>query len=85
MNELFTNSIKHVDGSISLRLRVRLLVSDNKFQLIYTDNGKGVNSEVWRESDTFGNQLIQMQSLQLRGAFEVGAESGLRYGLEFFA
>jgi two-component sensor histidine kinase len=85
MNELFTNSIKHVHESVLLRLRVHLLPSGNKFQLIYTDNGKGVSFKVWSESDTFGNQLIQMQSRQLRGTFEVSAESGFRYTLEFSA
>lgn len=83
LNELFTNSIKHVDRATVLQLAVHLFVSKDTFRLIYTDNGDGVNPITWKESDTFGNQLIQMQSLQLRGTFEVSTEAGFKYVLEF--
>jgi|GEM_PF-4720681 len=82
INELSTNSIKHVDKNITLCVHLHLSMNDNKLHLIYTDNGRGVAPEVWMSSESFGNQLIRMQSRQLKGDFEVGAANGFKYELK---
>jgi two-component sensor histidine kinase len=85
INELLTNSIKHVDESIQLHIQLTIFMKEGKFRLTYTDNGSGVASEVWMSSTSFGNQLIQMQSKQLKGEFEINTIKGFQYDLRISA
>ncbi|MEQ9305750.1 MAG: hypothetical protein RJQ14_17685, partial [Marinoscillum sp.] len=50
-----------------------------KIDLKYADNGPGVDPEVWKRSASFGNQLIRIQSEQLRGDYDVKVENGFSY------
>jgi two-component sensor histidine kinase len=81
INELLTNSIKHVDNSIELHVHLMITAHDEKLHLSYSDNGYGVTPEAWMSSPSFGNQLIQMQSRQLRGEFKVSTAGGFKYEL----
>lgn len=83
VNELFTNSIKHVDRNVSLHIRLKVEPSATKLILNYADNGTGVTREAWMSSTSFGNQLIQLQSRQLRGEFAVSNENGFVFSLRF--
>jgi len=85
INELLTNSIKHVDRTIALEVKLMLLSNDEKLYLSYTDNGLGISKEIWMSSPSFGNQLIQMQSRQLRGEYEVSSTNGFMYSLKISA
>lgn len=82
INELITNSIKHVDNSIELYVCLSILITDGNIHLSYEDNVTGVTPETWLSSDSFGNQLIQIQSKQLRGEFRVSGTNGFRYDLK---
>jgi two-component sensor histidine kinase len=81
VNELLTNSIKHVEKSIALCVRIHLTIADSKIHFAYRDNGLGVTQEVWKSAESFGNQLIQIQSKQLGGEFGIYSEGGFRYDL----
>ncbi|MBX2896888.1 MAG: hypothetical protein KF763_15685 [Cyclobacteriaceae bacterium] len=81
VNELFTNSIKHVSSEIRLRIRLQLEASNGKLNIAYSDNGAGVTREAWMASNSFGNQLIQLQTRQLQGDFTVNVDHGFDFGL----
>lgn len=81
VNELLTNSIKHVDRAIMLQVEMTLLISNNSFHLTYRDNGPGVAQDAWMSSGSFGNQLVQIQSKQLQGEFKVSSDDGFKYDL----
>jgi two-component sensor histidine kinase len=68
-------------------LEVQLLIREHngKLMLAYADNGHGVSKEDWMASPSFGNQLIQIQSRQLRGEFEISVHNGFRYELKISA
>ncbi|MBN8577582.1 MAG: tetratricopeptide repeat protein [Cytophagales bacterium] len=82
VNELCVNSIKHVDRNVLLHLRLRIESFAMKLNLNYSDNGTGVTRETWMSSNSFGNQLIQLQSRQLRGEFVVSNENGFMFSLQ---
>jgi two-component sensor histidine kinase len=81
VNELFTNSIKHVDFEIQLQIGLQLKQTEGQLYITYSDNGVGVSPERWLSTSSFGNQLIQLQSRQLRGEFEIRSEAGFKYDL----
>ncbi|MBX2896889.1 MAG: sensor histidine kinase [Cyclobacteriaceae bacterium] len=82
VNELFTNSMKHVSSEIPLSIRLQLKASNGKLSLTYSDNGAGVTCEVWMASNSFGNQLIQLQARQLQGDFTVTVDHGFNFALK---
>ncbi len=72
VNELVTNSIKHVADTIDLCVNLVLAPSGNgQLHFTYTDNGQGINETEWQNSSSFGHQLIRLQSEQLRGTYTV--------------
>jgi len=81
INELLTNSIKHVNRVIGLEVKLVLSSNQEELHFYYTDNGPGITKEIWMSSPSFGNQLIQMQSKQLRGTFDIQAKNGFQYDL----
>ncbi|MBX2898176.1 MAG: sensor histidine kinase [Cyclobacteriaceae bacterium] len=85
INELLTNSIKHVDYSTPLEIHLSITESEGKLCLSYADNGQGVSKEAWMASPSFGNQLIQIQGRQLRGEFEITTRNGFQYELKISA
>ncbi len=85
VNELITNSIKHVEESVSLVLQLEINQVHGEVELYYRDNGKAFDAEVWKTSDSFGNQLIRLQSEQLRGKYEIVSKGGFRYTLKLSA
>lgn len=81
LNELMTNSIRHVATDVALYIIVSLTVNNDSIRLSYADNGQGVSHDVWHSHNSFGNQLIQLQSRQLRGEFEIRTHNGFAYDL----
>lgn len=81
VNELVTNSVKHTEGLNKLTVRIHLGNEDEQLVLTYEDNGPGVSSEVWERSTSFGNQLVRIQSLQLKGIYNIDGIPGFKYQL----
>ena len=82
VNELLTNSIKHVDEAKPLAVEIALKQEVSGMTLIYRDNGPGVSEQTWNSSKSFGNQLIRIQSEQLRGEYAVSSVSCFLYELK---
>ncbi len=85
VNELITNSIKHVAQEIKLIIQLGMNKLNDDIELEYADNGIDFNPEVWKTSESFGNQLIRIQSDQLRGTFKVDNNMGFNYLLKIIA
>lgn len=83
VNELITNSIKHVSSETHLTVLLSIHKQDRSLNFTYKDNSVSFNPETWENANSFGNQLIILQSEQLRGAFEVTYQNGFQYKLLF--
>ncbi len=87
LNELITNSFKHAfegrdDGLINLRIA---RVSEREFDLIYSDNGRGMPPEkLTHDGATLGMSLIDSLVEQLNGYLTVESDAkGTRYHIRF--
>ncbi len=85
VNELMTNSIKHVGESTNLEILLTLKEENKGLMLTYSDNGEGISEEAWNNSQSFGNQLIRIQSEQLRGKYAIRNKKGFEYELKISA
>ena len=81
INELVTNSVKHTEGWENLHLIIHIGQEEGQLVLNYKDNGPGVSPEVWERSSSFGNQLVRIQSLQLKGIYNIDGMPGFKYQL----
>ncbi|MDW3192403.1 MAG: sensor histidine kinase [Cytophagales bacterium] len=82
VNELVTNSLKHVEEHIDLKIGLSITREQEEISIDYRDNGNGFDPETWHTSNSFGHQLIHLQSEQLRGRFEVISRPGFQYSLQ---
>lgn len=85
VNELITNSVKHVDASILLALHLTVNIKHGEIGLHYQDNGQVFDVKLWETSESFGNQLIRLQSEQLRGNYEIQSNNGFQFKLTIAA
>ncbi|WP_421875429.1 sensor histidine kinase [Marinoscillum sp.] len=81
VNELLTNSVKHIPDATAMEVHLSLSMKRNVLILEYGDNGPGVSADVWERSASFGNQLVRIQSNQLRGTYSIESDAGFRYRL----
>ncbi|MEQ8473397.1 MAG: sensor histidine kinase [Marinoscillum sp.] len=81
INELITNSAKHIPDEVEVKIQLTIKKEVGKLLLSYHDNGPGVDPDVWKRSESFGNQLIRIQSEQLRGDYQVSLDNGFSYEL----
>ncbi|MEQ9307139.1 MAG: sensor histidine kinase [Marinoscillum sp.] len=84
INELITNSAKHIPAEVEVKIQLTIKKEVGKIGLKYADNGPGVDPEVWKRSASFGNQLIRIQSEQLRGDYGI-SRPGFIYSLKISA
>ncbi len=85
LNELMTNSIKHARTNIILLISISIIKSEDQITLNYIDNGEEMDIEDWKNSDSFGNQLIKIQSEQMNGKYRVSNSSGFSFNLRIVA
>ncbi len=81
INELMTNSIKHARTESLLLITISIIGSDDQIILDYRDNGEEMDIRAWESSDSFGNQLIKIQSEQMNGQFKISSKNGFNYQL----
>jgi two-component sensor histidine kinase len=84
VNELVTNTFKHA-YSTNNRLEINIYISnfkENKYQLIYSDNGPGLPPN-FSKSNTFGLKLLKLFAEQLHGYIEFNNENGAVFTLSF--
>ncbi|MBV6647465.1 MAG: tetratricopeptide repeat protein [Cyclobacteriaceae bacterium] len=82
INELCTNSFKHANTSATLEINIVLeITTDKKLRMVYHDNGPGVEPAIWKQSKSFGNKLIRIQTNQINGSFDLNSEDGFCFTL----
>ena len=70
LNELITNSFKHVqDEKIEIHLSLKL--EEQLVHFTFWDNGDGLTSHTIRESNSFGWSMIRSLVLQLHGKLDI--------------
>ena len=75
LNELIINSFKYAFTSDHSKPKIRIFlneIGDNEFELIYQDNGVGINKEI--DQASFGMELIQTLIEHLEGSVEISSE-----------
>lgn len=83
VNELANNSFKHAFKDVnSPIIRLTLEKRDDKYKLIYSDNGVG-NTKI-KESKSLGSTLIKtLIESQLKGNYTISTEPSVLYSIEF--
>lgn len=75
LNELIINSFKYAFSSEHNNPKIRIFlneIGDNQYELIYQDNGVGINKEI--DQASFGMELIQTLIEHLEGSVEISSE-----------
>ena len=86
LNELITNSLKHVFSRARLNgecIELSLAKPDGQIELTYRDNGGSFDVEAFKTSDSLGNQIILSQAAHLAQEFEVADEDGMKFEMKF--
>lgn len=83
INELITNSFKHVFQTSSAPQIDITLAKDKQMKLVVEDNGNGLPSEEKIPNDSFGLKMINLLVEQLHGQIEISNNPGARYEITF--
>ncbi len=73
LNELFSNSLKHAfeDGIEGGKITISLKnLTQNSYELIVGDNGKGIKGDSWNSENSLGLELVETFVKQLDGTIE---------------
>jgi two-component system, sensor histidine kinase LadS len=83
INELLTNSFKHAfDENESGFIKIDFFKNDNEYSIIYTDNGKGYDSTIKKES--LGLILIEtLTKKQLKAQLNINSNDGVRVEIKW--
>lgn len=83
INELLTNSFKYAfDENESGFIKIIFLKNDNEYSLLYTDNGKGYDSTIKKES--LGLILIEtLTKKQLKAQLDINSNNGVRVEIKW--
>ncbi len=86
LNEIISNALKYAfeeksEGDLSVSLHK---LSNNRFILVVSDNGKGISETInFEKAESLGMQLIHMLSGQISGKVSMTNENGTKYRIEF--
>ena len=86
LNELVTNSLKHVFSRERLNgecIELSLSKPNGKIELSYRDYGGSFDVEAFKNSDSLGNQIIQSQANYLAEEVEITDEGGMNFEMRF--
>ena len=87
INELVSNSLKHAfpdDGQGVIGIDLKPKDGDNRFILEVSDSGIGFPDDLdFRNTESFGLQLVITQVEQLSGTIELDKEVGTRFKISF--
>ncbi|GGF22062.1 hybrid sensor histidine kinase/response regulator [Echinicola rosea] len=82
LNELITNSFKHVqEEKIQIELSLRL--DGSLVHFTFRDNGQGLTASTIRESNSFGWSMIRSLVMQLHGKLDIAEETNTTIHLIF--
>ncbi len=85
LNELLTSSAKHAaskerSGRILVVLRP---LAEHRCELLFTDEGSGLEKERFLQTDSFSNELIQVVAQQLNGTIHLLRSDVLTFQMTF--
>jgi two-component sensor histidine kinase/HAMP domain-containing protein len=86
VNELISNAFKYAfpenrEGELTVKLQK---VSEHEYILIIKDNGVGFPEELdFRNTDSFGMQLLTLLTYQIGGILELNREGGTEFKIAF--
>jgi two-component sensor histidine kinase len=84
LNEVVTNAFKYAYKNVTgPALHISLQEQANKLQLTIGDNGRGLTEKAWKNSTSFGRQLILSLTQQLEGALQLNCENGSLFTFTF--
>jgi two-component sensor histidine kinase len=83
LNEAVTNAFKYAYKEVSHpSLEISLQEADNKLLLVVTDNGTSLTEKAWKQSASFGRQLMQSLTRQLEGSMQLLCNNGTSFIFE---
>jgi len=83
LNEAVTNAFKYAyKDVVNPSLAVSLQSADNKLLLVVTDNGTSLTEKAWKQSASFGRQLMQSLTSQLEGSMQLHCNNGTSFIFE---
>jgi two-component system, sensor histidine kinase PdtaS len=84
LNEVVTNSFKYAYKNVNdPALYITMKESDQKLQLMIADNGPELTEKAWKQSTSFGRQLIQSLTMQLEGSMQLNCDQGSAFTFTF--
>jgi len=76
MNELISNSLKHAfSDKGTINISIIHDVNGDVEKIVYSDNGKGMNSS----SEGFGTKIINALALQLNMSVHISVQNGTQF------
>lgn len=84
LNEVVTNAFKYAYANVNdPALYITMKEGDQKLQLTIADNGRELTEKAWKQSASFGRQLIQSLTMQLEGFMELKCDHGSVFTFSF--
>lgn len=84
LNEVVTNAFKYAyKNAADPALHITLQENGHKLQLTVADNGRELTEKAWRQSASFGRQLMQSLTQQLEGAMQLNCDAGSVFTFTF--
>jgi two-component sensor histidine kinase len=84
LNEVVTNAFKYAFKNVAgPSLSISLKEKEHKLQLTIADNGKELTEKAWKQSASFGRQLMQSLTMQLEGAMQLNCDAGSVFTFTF--
>lgn len=84
LNEVVTNAFKYAFKNVNdPSLHITLKEREQKLQLTIADNGHELTEKAWKQSASFGRQLIQSLTMQLEGSMQLNCNSGTVFTFTF--
>lgn len=77
LNEAVTNAFKYAYKNVANpALHISLKEEENKLLLLVADNGTTLTEKAWKQSTSFGRQLMQSLTQQLEGHMQLNCDNG---------
>lgn len=84
LNEVVTNAFKYAYKNVpDPSLHITFKESGHKLLLTVADNGRELTEKAWRQSLSFGRQLMQSLIQQLEGAMQLNCDAGSVFTFTF--
>ncbi len=71
LNELITNSMKHIPSD-KIEIRISLLNKNNRINVCYSDSGDGVTKDQFENATGFGLRMVRLMIKQVKGEISFG-------------